>query len=108
MLTCFVRTEYFDPSQTVTLIMFLLIPAGFILYSVFLSFRMCCNKKLHGDMELSRLFYKYISFISVNFILNTPMCILYILTLNIQIEKNTFLSWLSFVIKKIIFSFLVA
>ena len=107
MLTCFIRTDFPETSQTVTLMMFLTVPFCFIIYSTFLCFRMCCNKKLHMDIEMSNLFYKYIIFISVYFLFNAPMCLLYILTLKRHIERNTFLSWLSFVRLYIILVFLL-
>jgi hypothetical protein len=97
MLTCFIRSEYGEASQTITLIMFLSIPTCFILYSIFLCFKMCSNRRLHLDIEMSNLFYKYIVFITVYFLFNAPMCLLYVLSINRAIQINTFLSWLSFV-----------
>jgi hypothetical protein len=97
MLTCFIRSEYGEASQKITLIMFLSIPTCFILYSIFLCFKMCCYRKLHLDIEMSKFFYKYIIFITVYFLFNAPMCLLYVLSIKKHIEINTFLSWLSFV-----------
>ena len=100
MLTCFIRTEFYETNQTVTVIIFLLIPISFILYSIFLVFKMCFNKKLTTDSNLLSLFYKYVSYIGVYLIFYGPMFILYVITLTEEIQPGTFLSWLSFVRKK--------
>jgi hypothetical protein len=96
MLTCFIRTEFDEISQTITLILFFMIPVALFSYSIYLSLTMCCNRKLFSDRNLTTMFYKYMSLIISYFFLNIPMLLLYILTIKVEIQRQTFYSWLSF------------
>ncbi len=98
MLTCFIRTEFSQISQRVTIYIFLIIPCAFFFYSIFLCLKMFCNRKIIRDSGLSKFFYKYMSVIIIYFILKFPLILLYWLSASQpRIYKHTFLSWLSFV-----------
>lgn len=97
MLTCFIRTEFFNVSQNITVMMFLLIPFSFIFYTVLLGCSMCCTRKIRNDLKLQTLFFKYMSYISCYLVFNLPMFSLYIFTVYKKIQPDTFLSWLSYV-----------
>jgi hypothetical protein len=96
MITCFIRTEFLTIEQNLTVMFFLLIPFGFIFYSMYIAISLCLNKKIKSDARLRNLYLKYLVYISIYLLVNVPMISLYIISIKSKIEPGTFLGWLSF------------
>jgi hypothetical protein len=97
MITCFIRTEFLTIEQNLTVLFFLLIPFGFIFYSMYIALTLCLNKRIKNDSRLRNLYLKYLTYICVYLVVNIPMISLYIISIKFKIEPGTFLGWLSFV-----------
>lgn len=97
MLTCFIRTEFDSASQVVTVAFFLVIPVLFTGFCTYLSGAMYFSKKVHQSPKHLNMYFRYIIYSTVYMIFNSPVFLLYIISLWVKIEPDTTLSWFSYV-----------
>lgn len=97
MLTCFVRTEFTYIGQQITAGIFLAAPALFLSFCAYLTISMYRSNSVRKDPKVRSMYFRYIIYSTVYAVFNTPMFLLYFLSLFSKIEPDTFLSWLSFV-----------
>lgn len=105
MLTCLIEPDLIKNTSTlnllkfVSLILFLIIPVGNLIYGIIQWLTIFCNKTFKYDKDVRNVFYKYSLYIATYLILTALTMILYIA--DIYSEGNTisdFLGWLGFII----------
>jgi hypothetical protein len=100
MMTCFLRTDFVnDDTKQLKIIIFNCLPLISIIYSFYLLLYVLAKSRIRKNKHLLSPFMKYILNILIFYLLNTPMFILLIISsYKIDVEKDKFLGWFSFVI----------
>lgn len=99
MLTCFLRTDYDnDSTKQLKTIIFNCLPLISIIYCFYLLLYVLGKSRIRKNKHLLSPFMKYILNISIFYLLNAPMFILLIVSgYDIDVEKDKFMGWFSFV-----------
>lgn len=96
MLTCFIRNNFPDHEKGYSVYFVLAIPVIYICYSVISFIRVFLNTKVNRKSPFHRVIVGYFIYSIIYFVFYLPPVILYIISANIKIERDSFISWFSF------------
>lgn len=99
MLTCFIRHEIKDPGQYISMFSLLIVPVVYLIYYIYAFVSIFRKYLVQSNKEFKILIIKYLFYSLVYVVFYFPIFLLYNLSLNIQISKNTNMSWFSYVKK---------
>ena len=96
MLTCFIRNNFRETSKDIAVYSILLFPMVYVLYSIVTFIRVFRHRHVAGDSELKTAVVKYLIYSLLYIVFYFPSILLYVLSINQNIPKETFLSWFSY------------
>lgn len=97
MLTCFIKNSFADePGKIVGLYLTLSLPFLYVFWCIYTFISIFKKRKINRDRQVKISTIKLLIYSLLYIIFYFPTFILYIFTVNQNIHKNTFLSWLSY------------
>jgi hypothetical protein len=96
MLTCFIRNNFRETSKDIAVYSILLFPLIYVIFSIYTFIRVFRHRHVSGDSELKSAVVKYLIYSLLYIVFYFPSIILYLLSINQNIPKETFLSWFSY------------
>lgn len=96
MLTCFIRNNFRETSKDIAVYSILLFPLIYVIFSVITFIRVFRHRHVSGDSDLKNAVVKYLIYSLLYIIFYFPSILLYILSINQNIPRETFLSWFSY------------
>jgi len=96
MLTCFIKNNFRDPTKDIAVYSILAMPSIYLVYSIYSFVRIFGQRKVKADYEVKWAVIKYMLYSLFYIIFYFPSIVLYVLSINRDIERASFLSWFSY------------
>lgn len=96
MLTCFIRNNNFSEDRLIGLIITLIIPIFYIIFCIYLFIYIFRIKSIREIREVKTSTIKLLFLAFLYILFYFPTMILLLITIGKEIERGTFLSWLSY------------
>lgn len=97
MLTCFINNNFNDPTKKVAVYSILILPTVYVVYSIYSFVNVFKHRKVKNDYDFKIAVVKYMIYALLYIVFYFPSIILYVISINSDINEYWFLRWFSWV-----------